>query len=305
MEVYFSQAFQKASRSIQTITPSTPPASSTQSGSRLSMKLLANVAAAGVANVSVSNIADELLGFPTLPKLPKIDKDVPISQHIKQNFVPESIPVIILMDLMCTAGRSWEVCNHLMDSIKTRLPENMKSGTEIIPSADAGSASASKKHKGSKIQTFTDVLACFEKLLHLGADGQFPHQEPSALSKQLQKSVCYYLNQAVYSLDAEKCKQYAVFCQNMTKYVGKVQEAFKQQKKLEREKSEAFQQSGRLELSQRRGSTDSVRSRVGSNTDQPVVHHRMKQLIHILEKEIPEGGLIALMGRYETFDVLF
>ena len=257
------------------------------------MKSLANVAAAGVANVSVSNIADELLGFPTLPKLPKIDKDSPVPQHIKLNFIPENVPVIILMDLMCTAGRSWEVCNHLMDSIKGRLPETMKSGTEVIPSADVTSVSASKKHKSSKIQSFTDVLGCFEKLLHLGADEQFPHQEPSALSKQLQKSVCHYLNQAVYSLNAEKCKQYAVFCQNMTKYVKKVQDAFKQQKKEEREKSESF----RFELSQRRGSTDSIRSRVGSSTDQPVVHHRMKQLIHILEKEVPEGGLMAFMGR--------
>ena len=266
------------------------------------MKSIANVAAAGVANVSVSNIADELLGFPTLPKLPKLDKDFPISQHIKLNFIPESIPVIILMDLMFTAGSSWEVCNHLMDSIKARLPETMKSGTEVIPSADASNVSAGKKHKSSKIQSFTDVLEYFEKLLHLGADEQFPHQEPSALSKQLQKSVCYYLNQAVYSLKAEKCKLYAVFCQNMTKYVKKVQDAFKQQKKEEREKSEALQQSVRfdLSLSQRRGSTDSVRSRVESNTDQPVVHHRMKQLIHILEKEVPEGGLMAFMGRYET-----
>ena len=299
MEVYFSQAFQKASRSVQTITASTPPSPSSPSGSRLSMKSLANVAAAGVANVSVSNIADELLGFPTLPKLPSLEKDIQVPQHIKQNFIPESVPVIILLDLLCTAGRSWEVCNHLMDNIKSRLPESYKIPIDKVLSADAINMTGNKKQKGNKIQTFSEVLSCLEKLLHLGADeqSQFPHQEPSALSKHLQKSVSSYLNQAVYSLKAEKCKQYAIFCQNMSKYVAKTQDAFKQQKKQELERSESFQLSGRSEGHQRRGSTDSVRSRKESNMDQPVVHHRMKQLIHVLEKEIPEGGLISLMGR--------
>ena len=290
MEVYFSQAFQKAFRSIQTITTSTTPTSPGQTGSRLSMKSLANVAAAGVANVSVSNIADELLGFPTLPKLPKLDKDVTIPQHIKLNFIPESVPVMILLDLMCTAGRSWEVCNHLMDSVKSRLPENFKGTSEVVSSADAVGTSGSKKQKGSKIQTFADILTCLEKLLHLGADEQFPHQEPSALSKQLQKSISKYLNQAVYSLNSEKCKQYAVLSQNMSRYVEKVEEAFKQDKKQERDKNESSQR-------QRRDSTDSIRLRSGSSVDQPEIHHRMKQLIHVLEKEVPDGGLTSLMGR--------
>lgn len=294
MEVYFSQAFQKASRSIQTITTSTPPSPSAHTGGRLSMKSLANVAAAGVANVSVSNIADELLGFPTLPKLPTLDKDLSISQHIKQNFIPESVPVMILLDLMCTAGRSWEVCNHLMDSIKSRLPDAYKTTAEKASSADVIIGAGSKKPKGSKVQTFAEVLTCLESLLHLGADDQFPRQEPSVLCKQLQKSVSNYLNQATASLNAEKCKQYAVVCQNMARYIDKVKEAFKQQKKQELEKTESLQLSG---THHRRGSTDSVRSRVGSNTDHPVVHHRMKQLIHVLEKEIPDGGLVQLMRR--------
>ena len=264
------------------------------------MKSLANVAAAGVASVSVSNIADELLSFPTLPKLPKLDKDLTISQHIKQNFIPENIPTMILLDLLCTAGRSWDVCNHLIDSIKSRSPENYKAVDDGGLSADAGAVAGSMKQKSNKIQTFADILGCLEKLLHLGADEQFPHQEPSALSKQLQKSVASYLNQAEYSLNSEKCKQYAVVNKNMSKYVDKLQEAFKQQRKSNYDKRESPPRPGRSELHERRGSTssESIRTRTESNLDQPAIHYRTKQLLHVLEKELPDGGLIALMGKY-------
>ncbi|KAK3587800.1 hypothetical protein CHS0354_042763 [Potamilus streckersoni] len=283
IEVYFSQAYSKALKNVQSLTDAEPSSLPSWTPGRLSMKSLANVAAASIATVSITTIVDDLLSFPMLPQMPKMETDKRIPVQISQNLEPGSIPMMILTDLACTAGTTWKVCNHLMDNIKSRYSRN----TAVVNSSSSGDTVTVDQGRKSRseIRGLKHVLSEFEQLVHLGADEPFPGSEQISLVQQYRKSLQHFLTQASLPLTAERCKNYVLFCRSMLKLVGNVDIS--------------------LEEKSKEGSRDNIashhdnsptRSRSSSVKQNPL-HSAMKQLIHLVEKDVPAGGILSIFNR--------
>ncbi|XP_053395117.1 zinc finger FYVE domain-containing protein 26-like [Mercenaria mercenaria] len=291
VEVYFSQAYHKACRSIQGIMGKDSQSFGTEP-SKMGLKAIASAAAAGLATASVTDVTDDILKFPTIPQIPKIDLHESLPQNIVQIFQQDNIPVMILLDLMCSSAKSWDVCNHLLDTIKSHQPPKPQSkADDSAKSLEPKNTVPVPRQRVNKIRTFSDIVEQIQCLLHLGAEDQISSKEQTTLARSYQKSVQYFLNIATHSLSAEKSKQYEVLNQSLSKYISKVEEAF-QQSKVKGQPSPS-----RSEFRQRIGSTGSQSSVSGSKSDRPLVHHCMKQLIHALEKEVPAGGVISQIAR--------
>lgn len=325
MEVYFSQAYHKACRSIQGIVgkePQNPGAIP----SKMGLKAVASAAAAGLATASVSDVADNILKFPTIPQMPKIELGENVPQNIVQIFQQENMPVIILLDLMCSSAKSWDVCNHLIDTIKSHQLSQPQSsaGDTSVQNKETKDQVAVAKQRVNKIRTLPDAVAQIQHLLQLGAEDQIPSKEQTTLAKTFQKSVQYFLSHATHSLSADKSRQSAMLNQNLAKFVSRVEEAFLSNKTKghvttvrsedrqrlgsmgsESPRLEAQQRLGSMEPQspkssedrQRLGGTGPQSPRSGSKLDKPSIHHFMKQLIHTLEKEVPTGGIVSLISR--------
>lgn len=324
VEVYFSQAYHKACRSIQGIVGKEPQNPGAMP-SKVGLKAVASAAAAGLATASVSDVADNILKFPTIPQMPKIELSENVPKNIVQIFQQENMAVIILLDLMCTSAKSWDVCNHLIDTIKShQLSQPQSSGGETsVQNLEPKSQVAVSKQRVNKIKTLPDAIAQIQRLLQLGAEDQIPSKEQTKLAKTFQKSVQYFLSHATHSLSADKSKQCAMLNQNLSRYVERVEEAFfiiktkghvttvrsEDRQRLgsmgpQSPRSEARQrfdstgpQSPRSESRQRLGSMGPQSPISGSKLDKPSIHHYMKQLIHTLEKEVPAGGVVSLISR--------
>lgn len=289
VEVYFSQAYVKACRSIQGIMGKDPQGSGNMS-SKVGLKAVASVAAAGLATASVTDVADDILNFPTIPQIPEFDLNESLPQNIPQIFHQENIPVMILLDLMCTSAKTWTVCHHLLDTIKSRQPPVPQSkADESAQSLEPKTTVSMSRQRVNKIRTFYDIVAQFQCLLQLGAEDQIPSKEQATLARTFQKSMQYFLSNATQSLSAEKSKQLEILHQNLTKFISRVEESFQQYH------AKGHATTLRSEVRQRLGSTGSQSSK--SKQDKPLIHHCMKQLIQTLEKEIPSGGVVAMISR--------
>ncbi|KAL3872697.1 hypothetical protein ACJMK2_035906 [Sinanodonta woodiana] len=285
IEVYFSQAYSKAFKNVQSLTDAEQSSLPSLTPGRLSMKSLANVAAASIATVSITTIVDDLLSFNMIPQMPKIETDKSIPVQISQNLEPGNIPMMILLDLACAAGKTWKVCNHLMDNIKSRYSRN----PAVVNTSSSSSGETVTVDQGrrsrSEIRGFEQVLSEFEQIVHLGADESFPGLEQASLVKQYRKSLRHFLTQASLPLTAEKYKNYVLFCRSMSKHVDNVDTS--------------------LEESSKEGSRDDItihhdssptRSRSSSMMQSPL-HIAMKQLIHLVDKDVPGGGILSIFNR--------
>lgn len=287
-EVYFSQAYQKACRTVQGLLGSDTP-STGKSG----LQAIAKAAAAGLATASVTDVADDILKFPTLPKLPVIENCDTLPKNIAQNFDPNNLPVMILMDLMLSSAKTWDVCNKLMVSIKPLLPTSSQTSNLVSQTTEGKTSSAAvSKQRVSKIRTFHDFCVQIQSVLSLGADGEVPSKEQMMMSKAFQKSIQHFLCNCTLSLTADKNREYATLCQSLSKYVCKAEEAFNQHRS--RSKSHM-----RSESPGRPMRSESPVSR--SLQEKPGIHHCMKQLIRVLEKDIPAQGVLCLLNRLVFF----
>ncbi|KAL4238418.1 hypothetical protein ACF0H5_003126 [Mactra antiquata] len=296
-EVYFAQAYHKACRSLQSVNGSMPQTPGTSS-SKTGLRAVANAAAAGLTTASVSDIAEDILTFPTLPKVTKIDVNENLPQNIVDIFQSENLPVMILLDLATTSAKTWDVCNHLVDSIRSHLPSKSDAKSEeFAQSTDSKSVVNLSKQRVHKIRTFSDFVSQLQNVLQLGVEDDIPSREKAAFSKTFQKSIQYYLSHGAHSLNAEKDKSLALLFQNLHKYVHKVEEAFQIVEKGNAA-TDLANNSVKLD-SQQRLVTQEHKPRSSSSTDRPVLHHCMKQLIHSLEKEVPDGGLVAFISKFQ------
>lgn len=86
---------------------------------------VAMAAASGVTSSVVSNLIDELLTSPNLASilLPDVDcEDEAIKKSLLYRFVsPQLIPVMVCLDLACTANVSFEMCKSLVETANSRL----------------------------------------------------------------------------------------------------------------------------------------------------------------------------------------
>ncbi|XP_052767439.1 zinc finger FYVE domain-containing protein 26-like isoform X2 [Mya arenaria] len=303
VEFYFSQAFQKAFRSILGITgKETAPSGNLQSKSgsaptkfstlpnKSGLQAIANVAAAGLATASVTGVADEILKFSPIPQLPVIGKADDLPNNIAQIFKPENVPVMILMDLTFTAGKTWDVCNHLMSVTKSHLPKQEMIAESPIQTLEPKNVKTVPKQRVNKILTFREIFYKMQEILNLGVEDEIPSKEHILLAKTFQKSAQHFLCHATFSLKADKNKELATLRQNQSKYVLKVEEAFSHHKSKGQGHLSPESRTERLmsEVRERLGSQ-------GSRSEKPVIHHSMKQLINFMEKDIPASGILALV----------
>ena len=260
-----------------------------------SLKSIANVAAAGMATANISSIVDELLDFPTLPHLPRLPSDENIPQVIRSIFEESNVQFMVLLDLLCCSARNWDVCNHLIDAIRTHTSATLLKNLQTNPVANTqDTKAAGLKQRVNRLKRLSDFFQHVQSLNQLGAPAEFPLQEQALFTKMFHKSLQYFFCQAVFSLLPDQCKQYASFCRTMSRQVHSVQEAFSQQRSKSKEVlTDSLQKHG-----------DHFQSRTDSKQEKPNIHHSMKQLVHLLEKEVPLGGITSMVTRYDRFSLI-
>jgi len=292
IELYFAQAYQKACRAMQGISSKDTPGTSGGAG-RSGLQAIAKAAAAGLATATVTDVADDILNFPTIPQLPVVEKSEGLPVNIACVLNQENVSAMILSDLAYTVGKTWDICKHLMSMIKTKLPAKATKLVEAqVQTLEPKSAKTVPKQRVNKIKTFQELFEMLENLLKLGTEDDIPSKEHALLAKTFQKSVQQFLCHANFSLDADKNKQYATLRQNLAKHITKVEEAFVYQR------SKGHSPETRSVLSE-------VRERLGSHGSRsegqkPSIHHSMKHLIALMEKEVPAAGILAFVNRLTT-----
>ena len=282
VEFYFYQAYQKACRTIQSITSNDTP-----SQSKPGLQAIASAAAAGLANASVTDVADDILKFPTLPKIPYLQNVECLPKNVVQNLEPNNLPLILLLDLMFSSAKSWDVCNKLMDTVKPHLKNSKQIADVGMNLPETKSSVAVSKQRVSRIRTFPEFITHIQAILDLGTEDEIPSKEQMMLSKTFQKSIQHLLCKCTSSFTAEKNKEYVTLCQNLAKYTAKVDEAFRYTRK-----------SSHMTPESPRGSPSSSSTGPRSQQEKVSIHHSMKQLIHTLEKDVPASGILALVNRY-------
>lgn len=281
MEFYFFQAYQKACRALQGIV-----GNDTTSRNKSGLQAIASAAAAGLATASVTDIADDILKFPTLPEIPAVRKCETLPRNIAQNLDSNNLPMIILLDLMFSSANSWDVCHKLMEVIKPHIKNKKQtSDSSLHPSESQNSVTVSKQ-RVSKIRTFQDFAVQMQSVLHLGAEDEIPSKEQMMLSKTFQKSIQHYLCHGTSSIIASKNREYVTLCQNLSKHVAKVNEALSHTKPRSHTTPES-------PLGSRRSASPVSRS----PQDKLAIHHCMKVLVNFLEKEVPASGILSLINR--------
>ncbi|XP_062609221.1 zinc finger FYVE domain-containing protein 26-like [Saccostrea cucullata] len=296
-EVKFAELFSKCSKKLQQL-----PSGQSQAvkPGKLSMKGLASVAAAGVATVSVNSVAEEILsekGLPTIP-CPKSRHVIPVKYS--ELFDQNNVHMMILFDMLCTSCKSWETCNSLIDIIKSKF--------KIKPQKGTVSNGEEKKKFDHRIQGIPSLIIKFESLLQLGGDMDLTttlsHKE--TLSMLYKHSIQTFLQTATLPLLRDDCLTYAVMLIEMKKVIDKTEHAFQQHGKMPLEGYIHKPQRGSSEFSPSKVSPrtspqtsprPSPKSEDPTQTDKPVLHNAMKHLIHVMQKEVPKGGMCTVMTR--------
>ncbi|XP_048586399.1 zinc finger FYVE domain-containing protein 26-like isoform X2 [Nematostella vectensis] len=100
---------------------------------------VAMAAASGVTSSLVSNVIDELLTLPNLEgvMLPGVvgQEESSEGHHLSRFVGPDLVPVMVCLDLACTANVPWEVCKTLLDTAASRLKDAgspTKSETSVV-----------------------------------------------------------------------------------------------------------------------------------------------------------------------------
>jgi len=230
IEVPFSQAYNEAIRKLHGLNVSGYGTKSSKPG-KTSMNALASVAAAGVATISINGVADKLLSITQLPRVPRRSKAWGVvPSQLEWCFQQENAGGVILFDLLCIGCRTWEMCNNMVDIIKSHLnvPKTVKDSKTMEQgyTLRKGSGEDSKRSSRTdlKLKSLNDVLRQFEKLLQLGADIEGSSQQ-NVLIALYKHSIQTFLQTATLSLSSEDCKTYACFVSEMKKCVDRVENA--------------------------------------------------------------------------------
>ena len=129
-EVHFAEFWENAVSRIKaaderikpkSAAPSSP--SKTPSGRSTS---IGNLAAAGVASLSVTSVVDELMTTSLLPVLPSVstqagNKETKSHQDVLQHLEDRRVPAMIVFDLAVSSCKSWQSCRNLLDVAEGRL----------------------------------------------------------------------------------------------------------------------------------------------------------------------------------------
>lgn len=300
-EVSFSKCYGEAVRKLHGLNIGGHQSPLTKAGKpgRFNMRDLASVAAAGVATVSISGVAEKLLSQPNLPSVPISRSRVSLPAKFEWTFQQKNCEVMILFDLLCIGCRTWEMCNNMVDSIKCQLKDKLVSST----STSAGNKNdfvgkdAVEDSKRSKQKDLRDIVLQFEKILQLGTgvDGLslLPGQREifTALYKH---SIQTFLQTATLPLSPDHCKLYAHLTSQVKNCLEYIETAFVMAERSPTDGSPS---------KKRKGSTvggspqTSPKKPEHAQLEPPVIHTAMKQLIQTMDKELPLGGLCQLFNR--------
>lgn len=308
VEVNFAQSFTSAVKKLHSLNLGTQKtvANPTKPG-QLSMKALGSMAAAGVATVSVSSVADELLSLPKLPTIPHPKCQIIHTSRLDRCFNQENCSAMILFDLLCTGCRSWETCNNMIDAIKSQKTVNRP---EKSDSKKFGKANSERGDRIlNRLKDIWDISNQFETLLQQGADLVGNPKEfgvRNVLSSFYKHSIQALLKIATVPLYPEDCTLYARLLSDLKVSIDKVENVFQFYGKLPLD--------GPIHKSQKSSpktspytspsSKSSPKSSPGIHSDKPVIHIAMKNLISVLQNDIPPGGLVHLFIRYTNHCII-
>ncbi|KAL5009258.1 hypothetical protein ScPMuIL_014839 [Solemya velum] len=308
-EVTFLQAYSKAAKRLQNLgrTGSLGSSSPVSNPGRLSMKALGNIAAVGMATVSVSNVTDELLSCDCLPVIPVLKTNVHVPHQVLETLSQDNCAAMVLFDLTCTVCKTYDLCCNVMDSIKIRRPQK----TSIVPSAETMKSDSKRVKSSVKVRGFWELLDHLEQLLHVSADeksSRFPVAiEMDLRSGKQKQSLQSYLQSCTLPLSADGCKAYWSFISNLTKSLEKVDVACRAVGMETGVMSPMTPSTPRTPTTpvlppspslcsspNSPGSPSFFRSK--SHSESPIIHTAMKQLIHTLERDVPQGGIAVFLS---------
>ncbi|XP_069118425.1 uncharacterized protein [Argopecten irradians] len=303
-EVTFSQSYSEAVRKLHGLnigSHKNTPSKNNKPG-RSNMKALASVAAAGVATVSISGVAEKLLSQPDLPSVPSPRTWGSLPAKMEWTFQKENCEVMILFDLLCIGCRTWEMCNNMIDSINVQLKGKAGSSRSTVGRTDVGGKEHGEDGKRLRQKELGDMVLLFERILQLGTgvDNMSPSMGQQEISTALYKhSIQTFLQTATLPLSPDHCKLYAQLTSNVKNCLGNVETAFTLAERSPTDGSPS---------KKRRGSASSVSSQASPRRQEPVspepqaIHGAMKQLIQVLDKALPLGGLCQLFNKEKGTD---
>ncbi|XP_076098495.1 uncharacterized protein LOC143068375 isoform X2 [Mytilus galloprovincialis] len=315
VEVSFAQRYASAVKKLHSLNLGLQRTAPANPG-KLSLKALGSVAAAGVATVSVSSVADELLSLQKLPKIPHPKCQVVQTSKLDRCFKQENCPSMILFDLLCTGCRSWEMCNNMIDAIRSRRTNN---GSEKSDYRKTRSHSERGDKVSHRLKDLWEITEQFEVLLQLGLDLD-GHQKQFNIKNVLhtfyKHSIQALLKTATIPIYSENANMYAKLLTDLKFSIDKVEHVFQIYGKLPLEgqihkspktspySSPNSRGSPRASPSSpnSRGSPKVSPSKSGDafSSDKPVIHNAMKNLIGVLQNDLPPGGLYRLFVRTTT-----
>ncbi|XP_046355808.2 zinc finger FYVE domain-containing protein 26-like isoform X1 [Haliotis rufescens] len=299
-EVSFSEAYHKAANKVATLESSTRERTGASSNlGRPSMKALAKVAAAGVASASLSNVTDELLSGQIIPSLPKPKTTSNMPENIMRLFKEIDVSTAILLDLVCTSCRTWDLCNKLFDIIKTKVTIDNEMSEDIGWRDSAGLSTSSRKSKSDGgLKGALTFLRQVEKLVHSFADdsnigkiftdgGPMTSSKPS-LERQMRTGTC--------PLVSEKVNTFVSVVEDVRRWVDKINRAFENVNR--RDSLQLPETSPQVSP---KDSSPKFKDSSPKAKDTPrssPIHIAYKQFCTALERCAPKGGLVYLLKRY-------
>lgn len=272
------------------------------------MKSLGNIAAVGMATVSVSNVTDELLNCDCLPVIPVLKNSSHVPHQVFETLSQENCAAMILFDLTCTVCKTFDLCCNVMDSIKIRRPQN----TATSSLAETAKTDSKKMKSNVKVCGFWELLDQMEQRLHVSPEeksSRFPlSADLESRSEKLKQSLQASLS-CTLPLSADGCKAYWMFISNLSKSLDKVGVACRTvgiETGMGSLSSPSTPRTPTTPVSPFNPSlqtsphspASSPFFRTRNHSESQIIHTAMKQLIHTLEKDIPHGGIIGFLSRY-------
>ncbi|ESP02327.1 hypothetical protein LOTGIDRAFT_238051 [Lottia gigantea] len=293
-EVQFSDSYKQAADKLSTLieNPEKGSTSSNRPGT-MSIKALASVAAAGVASASLTNITDDLLTLTTVPPFPK--PNVPKTHKLLYFFTDVTVSSAILIDLLLTSCKNWDLCNKMCNVIKSKI--NMK----LVMEGD-NVMNSEIPVKGC-VAYFAEIL----KVLELGSDiDSHYHMENNPKSNlNLKQSVVDLLLNATTPISAQRLKKYVGIKEEIRQSLEKVEtEITILENTNATEKSLSLSRTPSPQTSPRPSPMGSVSSRSSIKPEPPSIHTAIKQLISCMESYLPSGGIIKIVKRSSESDVV-
>ncbi|KAK6181134.1 hypothetical protein SNE40_009062 [Patella caerulea] len=297
-EVSFSDSFKKAASSLSSLVenPGKAAPSSSRPG-KLSIKALGSVAAAGMASATLTNITDDLLSVRDIPQLPK--PNLPKSNKLLIFFTEVHVSIAVLVDLLLTSCKTWELCNKMLDVIKSKM--NVKNISDL-----------NNDHQNME----TMVIGCqtylseLQKLLELSVDPDthmtYAESENAKRTSVPRQSFVNMLLSATTPVTAERLKNFIGVKEEIKHLLNRVVGVLSEMKQSGSEdvsfddslpSPSSPAPSPSPSPSPHLSPLGSISSRSSFRIEPPVMHTVMKQLIACMEKYVPTGGMVRMLKR--------